>query len=98
MTHTPFKKAALLGAFAASLAFSASAALAQTPPGKEKCYGISKASQDDGSDGAGPIPGMSTTDYQGDAYKFVTEGTCKAIMTPFGAGSTSPVKNRPPKN
>ncbi len=97
MTYTFQKTAALLGALSLSLSLLVATANAQTPPGKEKCYGISKAGQDDGSKSAGPIPGMSTTDYQGDAYKFVTEGTCKAIMTPFGAGSTSPIKGRPPQ-
>ena len=97
MAYTLQKSTVLLGALSLSLSLLVSAASAQTPPGKEKCYGISKASQDDGSKSAGPIPGMSTKDYQGDAYKFVTEGTCKAIMTPFGPGSTSPIKGRPPK-
>ncbi len=62
----------------------------------EKCYGISKAGQDDGSKEM-DVPGMSTVDYQGDAYKFVTKGTCEEISTPFGPGSLKPLENRPPK-
>ncbi len=62
----------------------------------EKCYGISKAGQDDGSTEM-EVPGMSTVDYQGDAFKYVTKGTCEQISTPFGPGSLKPLSNRPPK-
>ena len=62
----------------------------------EKCYGIAKAGQDDGSKDVN-IPGMSTVDFQGGAFKFVTKGTCEEISTPFGAGSLKPLENRPPK-
>ena len=63
---------------------------------QEKCYGISKAGQDYGSKDAN-IPGMSTVDYQGDAFTFVTKGTCEEISTPCGPGSLKPLENRPPK-
>lgn len=63
-----------------------------TPKGMEKCYGVSLAGQDDGTDSGGPIPGMSTKDYQGDAYKYVSEGKCETIVTPNGNGSKAPVK------
>ena len=62
----------------------------------EKCYGIAKAGQDDGSKEM-EVPGMSNKDYQGDAFKFVTKGTCEEISTPFGPGSLKPLDNRPPK-
>ena len=62
----------------------------------EKCYGIAKAGQDDGSKDLN-IPGMSTVDFQGGAFKYVTKGTCEEISTPFGSGSLKPLENRPPK-
>jgi len=62
----------------------------------EKCYGIAKAGQDDGNKEM-EVPGMSSVDYQGDAFKFVTKGTCEEISTPFGPGSLKPLDNRPPK-
>ncbi len=62
----------------------------------EKCYGIAKAGQDDGSKEM-DVPGMSTVDFQGGAYKYVTKGTCEEISTPFGPGSLKPLANRPPK-
>jgi len=62
----------------------------------EKCYGVAKAGQDDG-DTEMEVPGMSTQDYQGTAFKYVTQGTCGQIRTPFGAGSLKPIDNRPPK-
>lgn len=62
----------------------------------EKCYGISKAGQDDGSKEM-EVPGMSTVDFQGGAFKYVTKGTCEEISTPFGSGSLKPIANRPPK-
>ncbi len=86
---------ALAGAFAlglGSLALPAGASAAEL----EKCYGISKAGQDDGSKEM-EVPGMSTVDYQGGAFKYVTKGTCEEISTPFGPGSLKPLSNRPPK-
>ena len=62
----------------------------------EKCYGIAKAGQDDGSKEM-DVPGMSTVDFQGGAFKYVTKGTCEEISTPFGPGSLKPLANRPPK-
>lgn len=85
---------ALSGALAlgvASLALSLGAIAADL----EKCYGISKAGQDDGSKEM-EVPGMSTVDFQGGAFKYVTRGTCEEISTPFGSGSLKPLANRPP--
>ena len=86
---------ALSGAVAlgfASLALPTGATAADL----EKCYGISKAGQDDGSKEM-EVPGMSTVDFQGGAYKYVTKGTCEELSTPFGSGSLKPLANRPPK-
>ena len=86
---------ALVGMLAlgfAAFGFTAGASAA----GMEKCYGIAKAGRDDGSTAA-EIPGMSTVDYDGSAFKYVTKGTCQEISTPFGPGSLRPLTNRPPK-
>lgn len=83
-------------AAAAAVAFSASTAQAgpvKPQPSKDKCYGISLAGKNDCAAGAGTsCAGTSTRDYQGNAWKYVTKGTCAKIKTPKGFGSLSPKK------
>ena len=46
-------------------------------PAKEKCYGVAKAGKNDCAAGPGTsCAGTSTTDYQGNAWKYVAKGTC----------------------
>jgi uncharacterized membrane protein len=86
--------AALLGALATSNATQAADAPAVND-GKEKCYGISLAGQNDCAAGPGTsCAGTSKIDYQGNAWKLVPTGTCTSIKTPAGTGSLSPVKGR----
>ena len=74
-------------------ALAAGAALAQDKSAaikgeKEKCYGISKAGQNDCASGPGTTcAGTSKTDYQGNAWTYVAKGTCEKISTPKGNGS-----------
>ena len=74
-------------------AFSAAMVLAATTPadaaaGKEKCFGVSLAGQNDCAAGPGTTcAGTSKIDYQGNAWKYVPEGTCTQISTPKGPGS-----------
>jgi uncharacterized membrane protein len=82
-------------ALAAIFALSAGAALADDmaakKPAMEKCYGVSKAAQNDCKAGAGTsCAGTSKVDYQGDAWKHVAKGTCTTIKTPKGMGSLTP--------
>ncbi|ALL14578.1 DUF2282 domain-containing protein [Caulobacter henricii] len=83
-------------AFAAVLALSAGAAMAADDmaakkPAMEKCYGVSKAAENDCKAGAGTsCAGTSKVDYQGDAWKHVAKGTCTTIKTPKGMGSLTP--------
>jgi len=82
-------------ALAAIFALSAGAALADDMHGKkaemEKCYGISKAGQNDCKAGAGTsCAGTSKVDYQGDAWKHVAKGSCVTVKTPKGMGSLTP--------
>jgi uncharacterized membrane protein len=55
---------------------------------KEKCYGVAKAGANDCAAGPGTsCSGTSTTDYQGNAWKYVGAGECLEIETPNGKGS-----------
>ena len=76
------------------------ASAVEAPEGWEKCYGISKAGENDGMAPGQPnadVPGMSTKDYDGMAWRMVKRGTCSAIETPYGTGSLQPIPGRPPK-
>ena len=60
--------------------------------GKEKCFGISLAGQNDCAAGPGTsCAGTSKTDYQGNAWKLVPKGTCTTIKTPHGMGSLTAI-------
>jgi uncharacterized membrane protein len=75
-------------ALAAALSFTAPAYAAD-----EHCYGVSMAGQNDCKAGAHDCKGMSTTDYDGESFKLVPEGTCTSMKTPDGrAGSLEPIK------
>jgi len=81
----------------AVLALGATAALAQTQarPEMEKCYGVSRAGQNDCAAGPGTsCAGTSTRDWQGNAWKLVARGTCTTIRTPAGNGSLAPIPAR----
>lgn len=61
--------------------------------GKEKCYGIALAGQNDCAAGPGTTcAGSSKINYQGNAWKLVPKGTCVKTETPMGKGSLAPVK------
>jgi uncharacterized membrane protein len=56
---------------------------------QEKCYGISKAGQNDcASTGNSSCAGTSKVDYDENAWKLVTKGTCKNITVKLPDGST----------
>jgi uncharacterized membrane protein len=62
---------------------------------KERCYGVSRAGQNDCAAGPGTsCAGTSTRDWQGNAWKYVAKGTCTSIETPRGNGSLTPIANR----
>ncbi|HEX5644049.1 MAG TPA: DUF2282 domain-containing protein [Erythrobacter sp.] len=89
-TIAQFAGMAMTAGIAAGLA--STPAMAQKQP-MEKCYGISKAGQNDCAAGPGTsCAGTSTRDYQGDAWKLVAKGTCVKTDTPKGKGSLSPIK------
>ena len=81
---------AIAGAMTAAIAGTAMTAAAQAAD-MEKCYGIALKGQNDCAAGEGTTcAGTSTTDYQGNAWKYVKKGTCTSINTPKGKGSLSP--------
>jgi len=59
---------------------------------KEKCFGVALKGQNDCAAGPGTTcQGTSTTDFQGNAWKFVQGGTCTSIQLPGGKmGSLKP--------
>ncbi len=65
---------------------------------QEKCYGISKAGQNDCAAGPGTTcAGTSTIDYQTNAWKLVPKGTCVTTEVPGGAhGTLEPSDERIP--
>src|SRR5580704_410156 len=60
---------------------------------KEKCFGVALKGQNDCAAGPGTTcQGTSTTDFQGNAWKFVQGGTCASIQLPNGGhGSLKPI-------
>ena len=66
---------------------------AATAAKKEKCFGVALKGQNDCAAGPGTTcQGTSTTDFQGNAWKFVAGGTCANIELPNGKhGSLKPV-------
>ncbi len=59
-----------------------------------KCYGVSKAGQNDCAAGPGTTcAGTSTIDYQGNAWKLVPKGSCETAELPGDRkGSLEPLK------
>jgi uncharacterized membrane protein len=66
---------------------------AATAAHKEKCFGVALKGQNDCAAGPGTTcQGTSTTDFQGNSWKFVQGGTCASIVVPGGKhGSLKPV-------
>ncbi|WP_259781564.1 BufA1 family periplasmic bufferin-type metallophore [Aestuariispira ectoiniformans] len=91
---------------AAALAAAVTVAATDTAvaAGKEKCYGVAKAGQNDCAAGPGTTcAGTSVIDYQGNAWKLVPAGTCESITmsTADGrdvSGSLTPLKRDLPKS
>ena len=77
----PIKALTVAGAVATALAtVAATPAAAQE---NEKCYGISKAGENDCAAGPGTTcAGTSTVDYQGNAWTLVPAGTCEEMDLP----------------
>ena len=90
---TSLTLAAALSTALAMVATPASAAPKPPEPTKDKCFGIALKGDNDCAAGPGTTcAGTSTVDYQGNAWKYVTKGTCETMQTPLGNGSLQPIK------
>lgn len=91
MTCKKIDAACLAAALAAALAATGDA---NAKPEQEKCYGVALKGKNDCAAGPGTsCAGSATSDYQGNAWKYVAKGTCTAIVTAKGKGSLEPIKN-----
>ena len=83
-------KASLALALGTAVALSAAISAPAQAAGKEKCYGVSLAGQNDCAAGPGTsCAGTSKTDFQSNAWKLVPKGTCgetKSETSPTGFG------------
>ncbi|HJR55652.1 MAG TPA: DUF2282 domain-containing protein [Rhizomicrobium sp.] len=94
MNATKMSAAAIaLSALSAGALLASTSASAQDKPKMEKCYGVALAGKNDCKAGPGTTcAGTSKVDYQGNAWKYVKQGTCTAINTPKGNGSLTEKK------
>jgi uncharacterized membrane protein len=77
----------------ASAAANASTTASLDEDGMERCYGVALSGENDCAAGPGTsCAGSSTSDYQGNAWSYVPEGTCEDIQTPYGNGSLEPIE------
>jgi uncharacterized membrane protein len=80
LTHDKLIQAALASVLALGIA---QAANAHDPKddgsGKEKCYGIAKAGQNDCGTARHTCAGKATRDNASDEWKYVARGTCEKI-------------------
>ena len=76
-----------------SMALLSSPALAQNA-GKEKCYGIAKAGQNDCANlsGSHSCAGQAKVDKSPEEWKYVAKGTCKSEAEETSAGKTITAK------
>jgi uncharacterized membrane protein len=86
---------ALAGSLTTALATAAYAGPVSSEymSGKEKCYGISLAGQNDCAAGAGTTcAGTSTKDFQGNSWKAVPAGTCTTMDVDGHKGMLEPME------
>ena len=76
--HRLVASSALASVMALGLVGTAAAA---DPAGKEKCYGIAKAGQNDCANlsGSHSCAGQAKTDMSPDDWKYVAKGTCQKL-------------------
>jgi uncharacterized membrane protein len=96
MTKTTFNQFALAAAVAGALGLAASPVFA-AGEGKEKCYGIAKAGENDCASAAGThsCAGHATANHDGQDWKYAAKGTCEKLggkLEPF-KGQGAPAKS-----
>jgi uncharacterized membrane protein len=76
----PMIKAAMVAAALGTFATAAQADAAMKSGAKEKCFGVALAGKNDCAAGPGTsCAGTSTTDYQGNSWKYVKKGSCEKM-------------------
>ncbi|MCW7538808.1 DUF2282 domain-containing protein [Aquabacterium sp. A7-Y] len=80
-THQQLLRSALASVMALGLASAASTVSAADGQGKEKCYGIAKAGQNDCANLAGThsCAGQAKADMEPGEWKYVAKGTCEKM-------------------
>jgi uncharacterized membrane protein len=81
-------QAAIAGLLALGITTTVSAQPVPEQKGKDKCYGIAKAGQNDCAAGKHACAGQSTVDNDPVSWKYVARGTCEKI-----GGKTTPPKS-----
>ena len=79
-------KSILLAVAAAGVAAAGVSTSAQAADGKEKCYGVAKAGQNDCATANSSCAGTSRVNGQGDAFILVPKGMCAKLV----GGTTAP--------
>ena len=82
---------AIVGAMTAAIAGAQATAVQAAE--LEKCFGVALKGQNDCAAGEGTTcAGTSKADYQGNAWKLVSKGSCETTETPMGKGSLKPIE------
>ena len=92
-TKTALSGAVLASAVAAAVAGINLVGTTDAYAANVKCFGVALAGKNDCAAGPGTTcQGTSTVDYQGNAWKYVAEGTCESMELPDGRmGSLEPL-------
>jgi Predicted integral membrane protein len=84
-SNSKILQSALASVLALGIAHAADAHDPKDPGGKEKCYGIAKAGQNDCGTARHTCAGKAAKDNGPDEWKYVAKGTCEKV-----GGKTSP--------
>ena len=87
MDHHLIIRSALAGLIV--LGAASGAAIAAEPAGKEKCFGVTKAGENDCASGNHACAGHSTKDKDAGEWKNVAKGTCEKMGGKLSAGKKS---------
>ena len=89
MSSSKLLQSAIASVLAIGLAHAANAADPKDDGGKEKCYGIAKAGQNDCGTARHSCAGKATRDNAADEWKYVPKGTCDKMGGKTTAGADS---------
>ncbi|MEP2987511.1 MAG: DUF2282 domain-containing protein [Parasphingorhabdus sp.] len=89
------KSAAAAAVLASAATMTLTATAAEAAGAKEKCFGVALAGKNDCAAGPGTsCSGTSTINYQGNAWKYVSKGSCVKMGGTLKAhkGNAKPVR------